>query len=104
MTPVLLPRQTHVADHHDEAAARNQDAEAMCPHLVELVEEFLVVDHRAKLSVVRQVLLECPVRGAGDDKMDRLVGDELKRSAVADMNLMFVGIEATAASICAVRF
>ena len=59
--PVTAPRQTHVTDDTHQPPTGNQHPVGVPPHLLQLVEELLVVGHMAKLSVALAVGLERPV-------------------------------------------
>ena len=72
MPPVGLARDVDVAHDDDHPAARNEGVAAAAPHLVELVEEHVVVVDLAQLTLVVVVPLERPVRGGGHDEVDAL--------------------------------
>jgi hypothetical protein len=70
-----------VADDDDETPPGNQRPVRAPPHLVQVIEELVVVGDVAKLARVIVVLLQCPVRRRGQDQVDALV-IELQLAAV----------------------
>ena len=61
MRPVLTARQAHVTNDNDQTTAGHEDAEALAPDLVQLLEEGVVVHDAAELRLVRRVDLKGPV-------------------------------------------
>ena len=69
---VLSPGKTDIADHADQAAARDQYSEAVAPDLVQLREELFVVLDMAHLSVRVAILLQRPVGWRRNHQVDAL--------------------------------
>ena len=67
LVTALVPptREADVAHDDYQPAAGDEGSEDVCPHLIELVEEGLVVGPVAELVGVVVVLLERPVRRRG---------------------------------------
>src|SRR5947207_2330590 len=72
----------HIAAH---SPAPHENAEAMPPDFIELVEKPLVIFDRAHLVRVIVVILQRPVWRRCDDKVYAFVGDEIQLTRVCDM-------------------
>lgn len=88
---VLPPREAHVADHADKAPARNERAEAMRPHLVQLFQKLIVVLDMPHLSVGLAVFLQGPIRRGGNHKMNALRCNIVHVACIAEIDRVHGG-------------
>lgn len=75
MAPKAAPRHGHVPHHDDEPSARDQEAEDLPPHPVQLVQKGLVVLYVAELAGGVLVALQGPVGRGGHHQVDRGLGE-----------------------------
>ena len=101
------PRPADVAHDDAEATAGDEDAEALLPDLVELLEETLVVVNMAQLPRAISVLDEVEVGRRGDHQVDRLVLDGSHVSGIPEddavAGLEVVALENSAVDLKLVR-
>ena len=89
------PRAADVAHDDAEATAWDEDAKALLPDLVELLEETLVVVNMAELPRAVSVLDEVEVGRRGDHQVDRLVLDGSHVPGIPEDNAV-AGLEVVA--------
>ena len=61
MATCTAPGQTHIANDCTDSTARNEQADAVLPNLVELLEEFVVRLNVAKLPIVPGIFLQVAI-------------------------------------------
>jgi hypothetical protein len=63
---VFSPREADVTHDADQPPAGHQGVEALLPDLIQLDQELLIVVDPTELALALAVLLESPVRRAGE--------------------------------------
>jgi hypothetical protein len=83
VTSELASRDADIAYYADETPTRHEDAKGVSPHLVQLIEECLVIVDVAKLVIMLVISLEIPVWRRSNHKMDTLGREKGQISCVA---------------------
>jgi len=93
MTAIAFARNTDISDYTAQSSAWNQNADTLLQDLIQLGKKPFVVSNCAKLSLVRFVFLQRPVRWRGDNQMNAFGGNERKFASITFMNAMLSFVE-----------
>ena len=71
VTPVILPaRKAHIAHVDDQSAPRHESPKAFIPHIIQRLDEPIVIRKMTQLLGVVVVALQSPIWRRSNDEMD----------------------------------